>query len=140
MANIFCFKQTPFLMARDSSSSAPVKERYEGYIIDLVDAVTEAADLNYTLHDNYEDLFQGLIDNKIDLVVADLTMTTERAEIIDFSIPFMTVGLSILTKKPSIKDPAPFSFLSPFSVSIWLSILLAYVAVSCLLTLVSRLV
>ena len=127
-------------MARDSSSSAPVKERYEGYIIDLVDAVTEAADLNYTLHDNYEDLFQGLIDNKIDLVVADLTMTTERAEIIDFSIPFMTVGLSILTKKPSIKDPAPFSFLSPFSVSIWLSILLAYVAVSCLLSLVSRLV
>ena len=128
-------------MARDSSSSAPVKERYEGYIIDLVDAVTEAADLNFTLHEsNYEDLFQGLIDNKIDLVVADMTMTTERAEIIDFSIPFMTVGLSILTKKPSIKDPAPFSFLSPFSVSIWLSILLAYVAVSCLLSLVSRLV
>ena len=119
-----------------------MKDRYEGYLIDLVDAVTEAAGLNYTLHDDtssYHQLVQDLNNIKTDLVVADLTISDERAEIIDFSVAFMTGGLSILMKKPSTTDPAQFSFMKPFSLSIWLYTLAAYVAVSCLLAVMTRL-
>ena len=52
----------------------------------------------------------------------------------------MTNGLAILMKKPSTRDPNPFSFLSPFSLSTWVCILAAYLAVSFLLALVTRLV
>ena len=127
-------------MAKESSKSSLVHEKYEGYIMDLVIAVADAADLNYTLHftSGYNDLIQNLIDDQLDLVIADLTVTNNRADKIDFSIPFMTSGIAILMRKPSITDPDPFSFLKPFSISIWLGILSAYVVVSCSLCLLTR--
>ena len=127
-------------MRKISSKSALVADCYEGYIIDLVKAVTEVAGLNYTLHDtsSYRTLVNDLVDDKLDLVVADIIITKERLMMIDFSLPFMTAGLTIIMKKPSVTDPDPFSFLSPFSSSIWLYILAAYVVASFLLAAVSR--
>ena len=137
------FKTDPLLMAKQSIESDSVSDNYEGYFIDLVDAVAKTAELNYTLHlddiTHYNDLVQALVDNKTDLVVADLSITKERLKVIDFSIPLMTNGLSILMKKPSTTDPNPFSFMSPFSLSIWVYILAAYLAVSFLLALITRL-
>merc|ERR1711892_348992 len=134
-------RANPFLMVEESLESDLLKHKYEGYIMDLVEAVSDAAGLDYTLNDkstNYNSLIQDLIDNKTDLAVADMTISEERMDIIDFSLPFMTVGLTAIMKKPSIKDPSLFSFLSPFSANIWVFILAAYVAVSFLLTAVSR--
>ena len=132
----------PFLTLKESSESELAKDQYEGYLMDLADVVAEVAGLNHTLHINtssYATLVQDLVDNKTDIIIADLTISEERTEIIDFSIPFMTAGLTILMKKPSITDPAPFSFMKPFSLSIWLYILAAYVAVSCTLAAITRL-
>ena len=131
----------PFLTFKGSSESEVAKNQYEGYLIDLVEAVTEVAGLNHTLHTNtpsYDTLVQDVVDNKTDIIVADLTISEERLEKIDFSMPFMTAGVTIIMRKPSISDRAPFSFLKPFSLSIWLYILAAYVVVSCLLAAVSR--
>ena len=130
----------PFLKSKKSVSNS-TKDKYEGYIVDLVDAVSEIAGLDYTLNDenaNYSAMVSDLVENKTDLVVADFSMTEERANIIDFSIPFLTGGLTIVMKKPSKSDPAPFSFMSPFSVPIWVLILSAYVTVSCILAVVTR--
>ena len=131
----------PFLTFKESSESEVAKDQYEGYLMDLVEAVTEVAGLNHTLHINtprYDTLVQDLVDNKTDILIADLTISQERLEKIDFSMPFMTAGVTIIMRKPSISDRAPFSFLKPFSLSIWLYILAAYVVVSCLLAAVSR--
>ena len=134
--------QAPFVTFKDSSESELVKDQYEGYIMDLVEAVAEVASLDHTLHINaltYDMLVQDLVDNKTDIIVADLTIKEERLEKIDFSMPFMAAGLTIIMRKPSISDRAPFSFLKPFSLSIWLYILTAYVVVSCLMAAISRL-
>ena len=131
----------PFITFKESSESELAKDQYEGYLMDLVEAVTEVAGLNHILHTNtpsYDTLVQDVVDNKTDIIVADLTISEERLEKIDFSMPFMTAGVTIIMRKPSISDPAPFSFLKPFSISIWLYILAAYVVVSCLLAAVSR--
>ncbi|KAL7981571.1 hypothetical protein Chor_005659, partial [Crotalus horridus] len=97
---------------------------------------------------------------KADLAVAGLTITAEREKVIDFSKPFMTLGISILyrvhlimcmvdvlpgdsesqTTPPKLgRKPGYFSFLDPFSPGVWLFMLLAYLAVSCVLFLVARL-
>ena len=131
----------PFITFKESSESELAKDQYEGYLMDLVEAVAEVAGLNHTLYINtpsYDTLVQDLVDNKTDIIVADLTISEERLEKIDFSMPFMTGGLTIIMRKPSISDQAPFSFLKPFTCSIWLYILAAYVVVSCLLSAVSR--
>ncbi|XP_032141066.1 glutamate receptor ionotropic, kainate 4 isoform X5 [Macaca nemestrina] len=76
---------------------------------------------------------------KADLAVAGLTITAEREKVIDFSKPFMTLGISILYRVHMGRKPGYFSFLDPFSPGVWLFMLLAYLAVSCVLFLVARL-
>ena len=79
-----------------------------------------------------------LQSQKADLVVADITITYEREQGVDFTMPFMNLGVTILYKKPSKKDPNLFSFLSPLSVDVWIYIITAYLAVSLLLATISR--
>ena len=77
---------------------------------------------------------------KADLVVADITITYEREQGVDFTMPFMNLGVTILYKKPTKKDPNLFSFLSPLSFDVWIYIITAYLAVSLLLFTISRFV
>ena len=74
-----------------------------------------------------------------DMAVADLTITSKREEAVDFTLPFMNTGISILFKKPTTKVTTLFSFLSPFSMVVWIYVVGAYVAVSVILFLVGRL-
>ena len=75
---------------------------------------------------------------KADLAVADLTITYEREQGVDFTMPFMNLGVTILFKKPTAKDPNLFSFLSPLSLGVWIYIVTAYLAVSMLLYMLAR--
>lgn len=65
-----------------------------------------------------------------DMAVAPLTITLKRENVVDFTKPFMDVGISIMIKKPEIEKPGVFSFMKPFSIQIWMFIVLAYAAVS----------
>ena len=87
--------------------------------------------LPYTLHD--------IISlQKADLAVAPLAITYVREKVIDFSKPFMTLGISILYRKPNGTNPGVFSFLNPLSPDIWMYILLACLGVSCVLFVIAR--
>ncbi|GIY40054.1 glutamate receptor ionotropic, kainate 3 [Caerostris darwini] len=63
---------------------------------------------------------------KADMAIADLTITYVREEAVDFTMPFMNLGISILFKKPTKKVPKLFSFLSPLSVEVWLYMATAF--------------
>lgn len=73
-----------------------------------------------------------------DLAVAPLTITYVREKVIDFSKPFMTLGISILYHKPNGTNPGVFSFLNPLSPDIWMYVLLACLGVSCVLFVIAR--
>jgi len=75
---------------------------------------------------------------KADLAIADLTITYEREQAVDFTMPFMNLGVSILFKKPSKKPPNLFSFLSPLSLDVWIYMATAYLGVSVLLFILAR--
>ena len=90
--------------------------------------------------------------------MADLTITYEREQGVDFTMPFMNLGnydisygfvlrpnltifvlgVTILFKKPTAKDPNLFSFLSPLSLGVWIYMATAYLAVSLLLYILAR--
>ena len=80
----------------------------------------------------------NIIPQKADLAVAPLTITSMRERLIDFSKPFMSLGISIMIKKPEKQKPGVFSFMDPLSYEIWMYVILAYVVVSVTLFLVSR--
>lgn len=74
-----------------------------------------------------------------DIAIVDLTITSSREEAVDFTMPFMNTGISILFKKPTTKVTTLFSFLSPFSMEVWIYVMGAHIGVSITLFLVGRL-
>ncbi|KAG7261572.1 hypothetical protein CRUP_002101 [Coryphaenoides rupestris] len=80
----------------------------------------------------------GVEAQRADLAVAPLAITYVREKVIDFSKPFMMLGISILYRKPNGTNPGVFSFLNPLSPDIWMYILLAYLGVSCVLFVIAR--
>ncbi|XP_014671617.1 PREDICTED: LOW QUALITY PROTEIN: glutamate receptor ionotropic, kainate 3-like [Priapulus caudatus] len=75
---------------------------------------------------------------KADLAVAPLTITAQREDDVDFTKPFMTLGISILFKKPKQKDPELFGFLRPLALDVWVYVIVAYLGVSLLLFVLAR--
>ena len=47
------------------------------------------------------------------MAIGPITITYEREQYIDFTKPFMNLGLSILFKRPEPRRPGLFSFMEP---------------------------
>lgn len=73
-----------------------------------------------------------------DMAIAPITITSKRERVVDFTKPYMSLGISIMIKKPSDQEKNVFSFMDPLSYEIWMCILFAYIGVSVVLFLVSR--
>ncbi|KAK1121187.1 hypothetical protein K0M31_010494 [Melipona bicolor] len=76
--------------------------------------------------------------HEADIAIAPMTITSERERVIDFSKPFMSLGISIMIKKPIKQKPGVFSFLNPLSKEIWVCVVFSYIGVSIVLFTVSR--
>ncbi|KAL5108133.1 Glutamate receptor ionotropic kainate 2 [Taenia crassiceps] len=149
-------EEIPFMMykgpAGDKKSSNP--KDWHGFCIDLLDECAAALEFNYTVHPvtdgnygtarivNGQEVWDGIIGQlqfrKADLAVAMLTISYERERVIDFTTPFMNLGISIIFKKPEEKKPDLLSFLRPLSPAVWGYVLIAYVGVSMALFFVAR--
>lgn len=79
-----------------------------------------------------------LMRSQADLAIADLTATYMRETAVDFTMPFMNLGIAILFKSASEPDPELFSFLKPFSEEVWLYLASAFLGISLLLWILSR--
>ncbi|XP_030887322.1 glutamate receptor ionotropic, kainate 3 isoform X1 [Leptonychotes weddellii] len=143
--------EEPFVMFRKSDRTLFGNDRFEGYCIDLLKELAHILGFSYEIRlvedgkygaqddkGQWNGMIKELIDHKADLAVAPLTITHVREKAIDFSKPFMTLGVSILYRKPNGTNPSVFSFLNPLSPDIWMYVLLAYLGVSCVLFVIAR--
>ncbi|KAK6035663.1 hypothetical protein COOONC_26832, partial [Cooperia oncophora] len=73
-----------------------------------------------------------------EMAVAPLTVNFRRSEVVSFTKPFLSLGISILYKVPDDHQPDLFSFLNPLSWQIWLAILAAIACVTLGMYTVSR--
>ncbi len=70
--------------------------------------------------------------------MASLTINQYRQKAIDFTIPFLTLGISILFKVPTSEKPGLLSFLNPLSMEIWFYTLAATLAISFIMMISAR--
>ncbi|KAL0994606.1 hypothetical protein UPYG_G00124760 [Umbra pygmaea] len=144
--------EKPYVMLRPDHQALDGNERYEGFCVDMLRELAQLLHFSYRLQLVTDGLYGAmevngtwtgmvgeLIARKADLAVAGLTITSEREKVIDFSKPFMTLGISILYTANMTRQPGYWSFLEPFSPGVWLFMLLAYLIVSCVLFLVTKL-
>ncbi|TDH16591.1 hypothetical protein EPR50_G00021280 [Perca flavescens] len=144
--------EAPYVMMKKNSELFQDNDRYEGYCVDLAAEIAKHCGIRYQLRivgdgkygarDAETKIWNGMVGElvygKADIAVAPLTITLVREEVIDFSKPFMSLGISIMIKKPQKSKPGVFSFLDPLAYEIWMCIVFAYIGVSVVLFLVSR--
>ncbi|XP_037026038.1 glutamate receptor ionotropic, kainate 2-like [Bradysia coprophila] len=139
----------PFLTRRIAKEGEKLEgnEEFEGYSKDVIETLALNIKFSYKLElvdDNkqgsydkktkkWNGLVKRLLDRKADLAICDLTITYERRTQVDFTMPFMTLGISILYAKPHKEPPDLFSFMSPLSLSVWIYMATAYLCISVLL-------
>ncbi|GAB6032835.1 hypothetical protein CHUAL_012037 [Chamberlinius hualienensis] len=142
----------PYTMERKDPEKYSVNDRYEGYSIDLLKLIADYLKFNYSIKvvkdgmygnknadtGEWDGMIKELIEQEADIAIGDLTINYDRESAVDFTMPFMNLGISILYKKPVKKDPNLFSFMSPLSLDVWLYMGTAYLGVSVLLFLLAR--
>ncbi|XP_075975522.1 glutamate receptor ionotropic, kainate 2-like [Anticarsia gemmatalis] len=131
---------------------------YKGYAVDLIQAIferineAEKLNLEYEIYPvpgngygnpvsgtkKWDGIIGELLDHKAELAICDLTITSERNAVVDFSLPFMSLGISMLFKEPEPDEPDKFSFLNPLSLDVWLYLATTYVIVSFVLLICAR--
>ncbi|XP_038840999.1 glutamate receptor 3-like [Salvelinus namaycush] len=144
--------EAPYVMYKKHQMNLEGNDRYEGYCVDLAAEIAKHVGIRYKLSvvadgkygardpdtKTWNGMVGELVYGRADIAVAPLTITLVREEVIDFSKPFMSLGISIMIKKPQKSKPGVFSFLDPLAYEIWMCIVFAYIGVSVVLFLVSR--
>lgn len=72
------------------------------------------------------------------MALASLTITRARQRVVDFTKPFMKIGISIMIKKPDKQKPGVFSFMEPLDSMVWVCVSLAFTGVSLVLFFIGR--
>ncbi|XP_059470890.1 glutamate receptor ionotropic, kainate 2 isoform X9 [Neocloeon triangulifer] len=144
-------EEKPYVMVREDKNLTG-NSRYEGFCIDLLKAIANQVDFNYDIRlvpdhmygvydpetKSWNGIVRELMDKRADLAVASMTINYARESVIDFTKPFMNLGIGILFKVPTSQPTRLFSFMNPLAVEIWLYVLAAYVLVSFTLFVMAR--
>ncbi|XP_014208745.1 glutamate receptor 1 [Copidosoma floridanum] len=147
--------EEPYIMEKKFDGRRPdkTKDLYEGYCRDLAELITNKLNISWELQivkdkkygsenpdqpGGWDGMVGELIRREADMAIAPMTIMSERERVIDFSKPFMSLGISIMIKKPVKQNPGVFSFLNPLSKEIWVCIVFSCIGVSVVLFIVSR--
>ncbi|XP_069976848.1 glutamate receptor ionotropic, kainate 2-like [Penaeus vannamei] len=142
----------PYIMQSENADDLAGNDRFEGFCIDLLTEIASILKFNFTLvpvasnaygsknaeTGEWNGMIRELLEHRADMAITDLTINYEREQVVDFTMPFMNLGISILYKKPQKMAPSLFSFLSPLSLEVWIYMITAYVGVSILMYILAR--
>ncbi|XP_032308642.1 glutamate receptor ionotropic, kainate 2 isoform X5 [Drosophila ananassae] len=109
-------EERPYVMVKDDKNVTG-NDRFEGFCIDLLKAISQQVGFQYTIDlvpDNMYGVFipetnswngivQELMERRADLAVASMTINYARESVIDFTKPFMNLGIGILFKATSTR-------------------------------------
>ncbi|KAJ0183280.1 hypothetical protein K1T71_001256 [Dendrolimus kikuchii] len=130
----------------------------KGYAVDLVEEIFKHIKVTHNIelqHEFYvasgdkvgsripgskkwDGIIGDVMDHKAGLGICDLTITAERNSAVDFSVPFMSLGISMLFREPDPENPDMFSFVNPLSLDVWLYLATTYILVSFVLLICAR--
>lgn len=150
---VVTLEASPYVMKVHDFKNKTGNDRWEGYCIDLIRELSSIRNFKYELRvlggespshgarnekGEWNGLIRELIDGKADISVADLTITYERESVVDFTLPFMSLGIGILVKKPTKASPKLFEFMLPLAPEVWIYLITAFVGVTLFLFMVAR--
>ncbi|XP_068901002.1 glutamate receptor ionotropic, kainate 2-like isoform X3 [Tenebrio molitor] len=144
-------EERPYVMVKEEKNLTG-NARYEGFCIDLLKCIAGQVGFQYSIRlvpdhmygvydpdtKEWNGIVRELMEKRADLAVASMTINYARESVIDFTKPFMNLGIGILFKVPTSQPTRLFSFMNPLAVEIWLYVLAAYMLVSFTLFVMAR--
>ncbi|UXI22280.1 uncharacterized protein NH340_JMT08223 [Sarcoptes scabiei] len=140
----------PYCMENDDENRTG-NDRFEGYCVDLIKEIAQILEFKYVIkvvedgvygkrneRGEWNGMIRELIEGKADIAVADLTITYEREAAVDFTMPFMSLGIGILYKRQKKDPPKLFSFMSPLAMDVWVYLITSFLGVTLFLFFVAR--
>ncbi|KAL4716092.1 hypothetical protein ACJJTC_013869 [Scirpophaga incertulas] len=141
----------PYAYIKESEVQLQGNDRYEGFTVDLIEKLSDILGFGYEfeIENDYGKIIDResgkwggmvakLMEERADLALCDFTITADRQSAIDFSIPFMTLGIAILYKEPSKQPPEMFSFMAVFSKEVWYYMVLIQLGLGMIMIFVGR--
>uniref|UniRef100_A0A8C6L0Z0 Glutamate receptor n=1 Tax=Nothobranchius furzeri TaxID=105023 RepID=A0A8C6L0Z0_NOTFU len=113
-----------------TSGGAYIKQCCKGFCIDILKKIARNVKFTYDLYlvtngkhgKKINNVWNGMVGEvvykKAIMAVGSLTINEERSEVIDFSVPFVETGISVMVSR-SNGTVSPSAFLEPFSASVW---------------------
>ncbi|KAL1779235.1 glutamate receptor ionotropic, NMDA 2C isoform X1 [Sigmodon hispidus] len=102
----------------------------KGFCIDILKKLAKVVKFSYDLYlvtngkhgKRVHGVWNGMIGEvyykRADMAIGSLTINEERSEIIDFSVPFVETGISVMVAR-SNGTVSPSAFLEPYSPAVW---------------------
>ncbi|XP_016123340.1 glutamate receptor ionotropic, kainate 5-like [Sinocyclocheilus grahami] len=113
--------ENPYVMRKVNYQEFEGNEQYEGFCVDMLRELADSLKFTFRIklvddglygapepNGSWTGMVGELINRKADLAVAAFTITSEREKVIDFSKPFMTLGISILYRVHITSSPPLF--------------------------------
>ncbi|GMS80447.1 hypothetical protein PENTCL1PPCAC_2621, partial [Pristionchus entomophagus] len=112
--SVTVYLEEPFVMKRTPKDGEILEgnDRYEGYCIDLLKMISNILKFDYILYEvpdraygireasgKWNGMVGELQSGEADLAVASLTISYSRTAVIDFTVPYMHLGISILFRR-----------------------------------------
>ncbi|CAF4724256.1 unnamed protein product, partial [Rotaria sp. Silwood2] len=114
-----------------------------GYVPDLIDLLQTRMGFTPQIilapsNQTYDGLIDSVANGLYDLVIGDVTVTAKRREIVSFSNSIFDNSLRIIVRKTSPVSVNLASYLKPFSLNLWIVLLLSVIYASVLVYLLER--
>ncbi|XP_071657174.1 glutamate receptor ionotropic, NMDA 2D [Patagioenas fasciata] len=113
-----------------AEGAPPQKRCCKGFCMDLLKRLARALGFSYDLYlvtngthgKRVDGVWNGMVGEvlygRADMALGSLTINEERAEVIDFSVPFVETGISVMVAR-SNGTVSPSAFLEPYSPAVW---------------------
>ncbi|KAM9837106.1 glutamate receptor ionotropic, NMDA 2C-like [Aulostomus maculatus] len=125
-----CRRQSNHTESIIGHSESYTKLCCKGFCIDILKKLSRSIKFSYDLYlvtnGKHGKLVRGIWNGMIgevvyrraDMAIGSLTINEERSEIIDFSVPFVETGISVMVAR-SNGTVSPSAFLEPYSPAVW---------------------
>ncbi|XP_033830796.2 glutamate receptor ionotropic, NMDA 2D [Periophthalmus magnuspinnatus] len=110
--------------------AVPMKHCCKGFCIDVLKRLAKIVGFTYDLYlvtngrhgKNINGEWNGMVgevvSNRADMAIGSLTINEERSEVVEFSVPFVETGISVMVSR-SNGTVSPSAFLEPYSPAVW---------------------
>lgn len=114
-----------------------------GYIPDLIDLLVENMGFIPQItvipeNQSYNSLVDAVANGIYDVVIADVTITSQRSERVSFSNSIFDNSLRVIIRKKTVLTTSLLAFLNPLSLQLWMVLLLATICAGLLVCLFER--